>query len=126
MLMILNDKFLSLEKEAIEMLIESDFENAMMLKEQLSRAVIVERTLTGAGFFTSYYVHPEVKRLGEKNKNPIRSVYAKVSGLKIGVGFILFFKDGVINYLECYEYDSVDFPEEITKYELFNSSDQLQ
>jgi hypothetical protein len=54
-----------------------------------------------------------------------RSAYAKISGLEIGVGFLLFIENGVIDTLECFEYDSIDFPESITEYKLYHSTDEL-
>lgn len=125
MLLNLNNKFLSLEKEAMEMLIESDPENAVTLKEQFSKSAIVERRLTGSGFFTKYYIPNDVQKIKNKKINPLRAAFAKISGLEIGVGFLLFIENGVIDTLECAEYDSIDFPEIITEYKLYHSADKL-
>ena len=126
MLMYLNNKFLSLEKEAMEMLIESDPENSVTLKGQFSKAAIIERRLTGSGFFTKNYIPNNVQKINRKEEGPLRSAYAKISGLEIGVGFLLFIENGVIDTLECSEYDSIDFPESITEYRLYHSAEKLQ
>ena len=115
-MMVINELFLRLENEAMMMLIESDKENFNILLEQYQKATVKERWFSGSGFFTEYHIPSDVPKVIRKEKGPIGTVYGKISGLEIGVGFLLFFKDGIIDTLECHEYDSVDFPEEITDY----------
>lgn len=124
--MIINDEFLSLENEAMMMLIKSDKENYSILQEQYKNATVSERRFSGSGFFTEYHVSNEIPRIEQKEKGPLRSVYGRISGLKIGVGFLLYLSDGLIDTLECHEYDSIGFPVEITDYELSYSSSILE
>lgn len=115
---ILNEVFYSMEKEAIEMLIKRDIDNASILIKQFEKVVKVERRFTQAGFFTEYQISDDAPKIFQKQRGPLRSVYGKISGLEIGVGFLLFLSNGLIDTLECYEYDSIDFLKEITDYML--------
>ena len=54
--MIVNEKLISLEKEAIEMLAAQDEENKDILLSQLAVATITERYYSGSGFFTYYSI----------------------------------------------------------------------
>ena len=116
--MIVNEKLLSLEKEAMEMLIAQSKVDKDVLLNQLSAATVVSRDFSGSGFFTHYEIQNNTLKASTNLASPIRGVYAKISGLEIGVGFLLFLKNGQIDTLECYEYDSVEFPIEITDYTL--------
>ncbi len=114
----INEKFYLLEKEALKMLIDKDNKNKEILLKQLIVATIITRNFSGSGFFTQFSIPDNVLKIQEKTLSPLRGVYARINGLKIGVGFLLFLNEGVIDTLECYEYDDMDFPEEITDYSL--------
>ncbi len=116
--MLVNEKLCSLEKEAMEMLIMQHEESKDVLLNQLSIATVVSRDFSGSGFFTHYAVPSNSLKANGSLTTPIGGVYAKISGLEIGVGFLLYLKDGQISTLECYEYDSAEFPKEITDYTL--------
>jgi len=124
--MTINEVFLSLENEAMMMLMESDKENFEVLLEQYCNATVIERRFSGSGFFTDYRVSGDMPRVRQKEKGPMRSVFGKINGLEIGVGFLLFLSEGLIDTLECHEYDSIDFPDVITGYELSYSTSVLE
>ena len=76
-------------------------QDAAALRAQISNISILCRKNTGAGFFTYFSI--------EKDSAPqIRSdtrdccVVAKVNGVENALGFILWLKDGYIDFLEGY------------------------
>ena len=75
-----------------------------VLESQLDSARLSSRENTGAGFYTRFSEDPS-------SSSPIRGVRLrespqfKIDGLKHGMGFILWLKQGYANCLEGYSYD---------------------
>jgi hypothetical protein len=76
-------------------------QDAAALRAQISDVSVLSRKNTGAGFFTYFSI--------EKDSVPqIRSdtrdccVAAKINGVENALGFILWLKDGYIDFLEGY------------------------
>jgi hypothetical protein len=120
--MIVDEKLLSLEQEAITKLITEFKECRDILINQLHNSSINSREFTGSGFYTNFNVSNDAKVI-EKKISPFGNVYAKIND-EFEVGFILFFKDGKISCLECYEYSNIQFPNKITSYEFINKNQQ--
>jgi hypothetical protein len=118
MIIIIDEMFLSMEDEAMKMLIKSDANNSHVLLEQYNNAVISERRFTGCGFFTDFEIPSRISRLQGKLDGPIGTVVGRVGDLAVMVGFLLFLHDGHISTLECHELDISGFPTVITSYSL--------
>lgn len=117
--MIVDRVFYSMEKEAMEMLIACEVNEKDILIEQYNNAIVCKREFTGSGFYTHYTVPANARKLKNLKKQPIGTVYGDIKGLELGVGFILFFNNGNISMLECYENDSILFPDKIINYKLY-------
>jgi len=74
------------------------------LEAQLSAAVLVSRKNTGAGFYTSFAVDrgSSAPVGGERLRN---GPAMRIDGLRHGMGFILWLKDGYLELLEGYSYE---------------------
>jgi hypothetical protein len=85
------------EKESVE-------RDRTALEGQLSAAVLVSRKNTGAGFYTSFTVDrgSTVPVGGERLRN---GPAMRIDGLRHGMGFILWLKDGYAELLEGYSYE---------------------
>ncbi|MHB8503375.1 MAG: hypothetical protein ACYDCG_15700 [Candidatus Acidiferrales bacterium] len=74
-----------------------------VLEAQLSTATVLCRENTGAGFYTDFSAdrisHPAIR--GERLRT---GPAARVDGLKQGMGFILWLKEGYAHHLEGYSY----------------------
>jgi hypothetical protein len=84
------------EKESVD-------RDRIALEGQLSAAVLVSRENTGAGFYTSFTVDrgSTVPVGGERLRN---GPAMRIDGLRHGMGFILWLKDGYAELLEGYSY----------------------
>ena len=73
------------------------------LEAQLSTATLVSRENTGAGFYTRFAVdHASNDALGGERLRA--GPETKVDGLRHGMGFILWLKEGYADCLEGYTY----------------------
>lgn len=80
--------------------------SAAALEHQINGARVLARENTGAGFFTTLSVAPGC--LLEGIRSPVGDAGATVVGLKHGMGFMLWIKDGLIHQLEGYAYGNED------------------
>ncbi len=88
-----------------------------VLEHQMKTARAIARENTGAGFFTTFTVASD--QILEGVRSPVGDVGATVQGLKHGMGFLLWIKDGLMYQLEGYangdedtsglDFDRVDF-----------------
>lgn len=69
--------------------------------ESASTAVGISRENTGAGFFTTVVVSSSSERV-ECPRVLGNQTHARVDGLKYGLGFVLFMKDGWLQLLDGY------------------------
>jgi hypothetical protein len=94
-----------LEREVMEMLLRGDDAVLRVLRDQLKASRVTGREFTGTGFYTTFAVPDCVARVqGNKSFN-FGDVTAEIDGLQSGAGFVLFVKNGVIDFLEGYSYD---------------------
>lgn len=119
----INSKFLSLERDAILKLIDNCLEYKDILTEQFKCLSVSERRFTKCGFFTEYKIdRAECKKI-ERKIMPLRTVDGIINDGFMQVGFLLFFRDGYISCLECFENggaNGIEFPDIITDYTLYN------
>ena len=84
-----------------------------------TRSTVTKREFTGTGFFSDFFVTDESLLLNKNIMFELGNIHATTSGLKYGVGFVLFVRNGSLNQLEGYSYGEEKWPEEITDYKLF-------
>ena len=128
---IINEKFLSMEREAVLKLINNlrGFQKQMMPREyeeillkQYKCAQIENRIFTKCGFYTSYKIPDNSCNKINKMSFELEWVEASINDGYICVGFILYIRNGYISSLECFENGSKDnavFPDIINNYNLF-------
>lgn len=88
-----------IERQAIDMLL--DGEASDLLRRQLSVVSQVHRTETGAGVYVVFEFDGEIEAMHGKPSFHIADVFA-TSPTCDEVGFILFVKEGLIEYMEAY------------------------
>jgi len=66
-------------------------------------------------FFTHYKIMDKCLKLLKNPNRELGHTQAKLEGLKLGAGFVLFIRDGLIDTLECYTYDE-PWPTYISNY----------
>jgi hypothetical protein len=102
-------KLLPLERRALERLLaltgrELSPEDLELLRQQLATAIILSREMTGVGFYTTFRVDKDARRLPKRESFWFGAVGADVPGLEHGAGFQLYIKEGAVDQLEgfCY------------------------
>lgn len=106
------DTFSKLERAVIEKFLEGDIPMLSLLRRQHSEATLVDRELTGVGFFTRIQVPPHVQRACSNPRIVLDDVVGNVSGLQNPVGFALFILNGALGTLEGYTHDEA-WPDEV-------------
>jgi hypothetical protein len=104
----------NLEREVLKMLLTGDEPTLRVLRDQLAASHVSAREFTGAGFFTTFSVPSEIRRVQGKSSFSFGDVIGEVEGLELGAGFVLHVKDGNIDYLEGYSYEE-PWPSEINQ-----------
>lgn len=107
-----------LENEVMEKLLGGDDIILDILRNQYRKAVVEKREFTGTGFYTTFNIREDVPILEQKNSLHLGDVIGQIKGVNEGVGFVLFVKDGVIDFLEGYTYGDEKWPEDIIDYTL--------
>ena len=97
--------FEKFEREVMETIIAENTDISEILEKQYKSAKVISREFTGVGFFTCFDVTNESYKLPEALNTELGTVHAKLRGLEIGAGFILFVRKGFISTLEGYTYD---------------------
>lgn len=95
-----------LEREILERLLRGVHPVLAVLRSQLETAAVVSREFTGTGFMTDLSVPAHLPRVSTTDRLVIGDVGADVSGLPLGAGFLLFVREGALDALEGYSYDS--------------------
>ena len=90
----------SLERAVLRAIATQLPKHAAAFEHQVSRASVIARENTRVGFFTTLSVASS--ELLEGLPSPAGDVAASVQGLKYGMGFLLWLKDGLIYQLEGY------------------------
>ena len=110
-----------LEATVLEWLLVGDKPVLVALRNQLSIANIRSRKLTGVGFYLMFDIPPNTPKIDEipdiKTNFCFGDVAASLDSLKHGIGFLLWVKNGLLDYLEGYTYDE-PWPSEIKDFEL--------
>ena len=94
-----------LERLAMDMLLAGDDPTLKILREQFRVTAVLDRKLTGVGFFVTFSVPPGARRIEGKKLSYLGDVKAEIKGLQHGADFVLHFRDGAIDYLEGCSYD---------------------
>ena len=105
-------ELIALEREVMVSLLQGKNPILNILYQQYLVSKVRDRNLTGVGFFTTFVVPENVRRVNNESF-AFGDVIAEVSGLKHGIGFVLFVKSGIIDTLEGYTYDET-WPSKIT------------
>lgn len=110
--------FTQLERAVLELLLEGEDPVRRALRKQLAVAQVRERQLTGVGFFTSFMLPAEIVPVSiPVGLSPLGDVHAQLEGLQHGAGFLLFLKEGRLDFLEGYSYDE-PWPENVVRFVL--------
>lgn len=113
----MDDPFEQLEDRVLEMLLTGDHPVLRCLRKQLAQIASRKREFSGVGFFTHFKLNADVSRLIGLQSFAFGDIDGEMEGLKFGVGFLLFVRDGLIDFLECYTYDEF-FPRNIQNVKL--------
>lgn len=106
-----------LERAVIQKLLAGDDKILGSLRRQFEAAKVIQREMTGVGFYTTFAVPPEIDRLPGNRSFNFGDVEAEIPGLNSGAGFLLFVKDGALDFLEGYTYDE-PWPDQVSSFEL--------
>lgn len=108
----MSDDLCQLEERAIELLLAGDVPALQVLRNQYRVAKVIDRTLTGAGFFTRFEIPITAPRIEQNRRRVLSDVVADIPGLDYGAGFALFVDDGAISMLEGFTYEE-DWPGDV-------------
>lgn len=114
-------KLLPLEQQVLSMILEGEVEELAIFREQLKAASVTEREMTGVGFYTTFKIPKELKRISSKASIKLGDVVAEIVGLNHGAGFLLYIENGSLHMLEGYCYDE-PWPEEASNFKLRHMS----
>jgi hypothetical protein len=95
--------FTLLERAVLTAICEMHSADRAVLEAQLSTATFLSRENTGAGFYTRFVVERATSAAlaGERSR---AGPEIKIDGLRHGMGFILWLKEGYADCLEGYSY----------------------
>jgi hypothetical protein len=111
------DDLTTLERQVMDMLLFGEFEALAVLRQQLATSRIVDREMTGVGFFARFSVLDDSPLLQDRRQIVLDDVCAEIVGVKHGAGFLLFINDGKLNILEGFTYDE-PWPNEVGRFAL--------
>jgi len=107
-----------LEQAVMEKLLAGNERVLSMLREQLKKATVVKRELTGVGFYTNFAIHDcEPLRVGNDKSIMFGDVVAEVPGTN-GIGFGLELRNGCLAQLEGYTFGDELWPENVSDFKL--------
>lgn len=106
-----------IEHDVMAMLLTGKHDILDILRKQFALCTIVNREFTGTGFYSTFSVPEITQRLPDKDSFCFGDVEADISGLKHGAGFVLWIREGVLDFLEGYTYDEL-WPKHIDAYTL--------
>lgn len=105
-----------LERAVLHQLLEGGDPVRRALREQVVGAGVLKREFTGVGFFTYFSLNGAAESVEVPNGfSPLGGVSLKADNLRHGAGFILFLKDGKVNFLEGFTYDE-PWPDDLGRY----------
>ena len=97
------------EQKVMQMLLAGEGQSLKSLRSQYNQSNIKSRDFTGVGFFTDYSVEDDGLKIGHINTQ-IGSVYGDYNNIG-AVGFLLFIRDGWIDFLEGYTMGIDEWPD---------------
>jgi hypothetical protein len=106
-----------LERAVLKKVLEGEDNILSMLRQQLEKAKVTERKVTGVGFYTTLAVPDSVGQVPGGLTVKLGDVHADIADLRNGAGFLLYVQNGRLDLLEGYTYDE-PWPQEITGFEL--------
>lgn len=109
--------FEQFEYDVMKRIITENIDLVDRLEQQFDSATVVSRKFTGFGFYTNYDIKDKNSRLKDASNLELGNVQAKLDGLKYGMGFVLFIRDGLIKTLEGYTYEE-PLPSQFSKYSI--------
>lgn len=112
------DGITELERAVMEMLLLGDHPVLEVLRLQFQKARVERREFTGVGFFTHFAISPDAPRVAGRRSFELDDVHADIPGLEHGADFILFIRDGTIDFLEGFTYGDDRWPETVTSLRL--------
>jgi hypothetical protein len=104
------------EQAVLSKLLDGEHPVLAGLRVQAEAARIALREYTGAGFFLSFDVPPEVPVLAVRDFH-FGDVNADIEGLQYGAGFVVFVRSGRLDTVEGYSYEE-PWPKEIRGFRL--------
>jgi len=110
--------FIEMEKEVMTKLLDGQDDKLMILRNQYRKALIKKREFSGTGFFTSFDVPNNVPKLEISKPIQLGDVIANIVDVKDGAGFVLFIKNGTLDFLEGYVYGEEKWQNQIKTYTL--------
>jgi hypothetical protein len=102
----------SLESAVMTKVLEGDHPVLAVLREQLVRAWVTERRMTGVGFFTDIGVPGDTAIASTGRSLRFGDVVARIPSLEHGAGFVVYVDDGRLSGLEGYTFDEA-WPETV-------------
>jgi hypothetical protein len=110
-----------LEADVLKMLLAGDDLVLEAMREQLARAKVKSRKMTGVGFYTYFDVPSNVVKIDEQINARANFQFGDIGlesdSIEHGAGFTLFVRDRVINDLEGHTY-TAPWPEKLKNYKL--------
>ncbi len=107
-----------LEEAVLRKLLEGNHPVLAALRQQLVGIAVIERKLTGVGFYTTFSTDEAATAVTiPVGGSPFGDVEATIAGMKHGAGFLLWLKDGWLHELEGYSYDE-PWPERVADFSL--------
>ena len=104
------------ERAVLDKLLNGDHPVLVALRSQAEEARLASREYTGVGFYCDFEV-PSDAAVSPEREFELGDVNAVVSDLEYGAGFLLFVRDGRLDFLEGFSYDE-PWPKEIRSFEL--------
>ena len=105
-----------LERAVIAALLAKPGEPYDSIREQLAVASVIERRLTGVGFFTYFALSPDSHVRRDLSNIELSDIYAELPGLQFGAGFLLFVRGGVVTMLEGYSHGAEAWPANVDQF----------
>jgi len=112
-----------LEEEVMNALLEGNDQIRKTLRFQWENSTISERELSGVGFFLHFNVPENIPKIKGKqdieisNDNKGLSIAADIPKVDSGIGFVLFVRNGKIDWLEGFTYAD-PWPEDTSNFKL--------
>lgn len=107
----------SFENAVLAKLLAGDHPILAGLRSQAEKAQLVSRKYTGAGFYCTFAMPPDIPPLPRQPDFHFGDVNARISGLNRGAGFVVFVRGGRLDTLEGYSYEE-PWPEIIGEFDL--------